>query len=59
MPVRFLEGLTHGFLVLRSLNGVLIASGDLFQVSRGGEVESRMVFHIKDEWVFDQTVVFT
>ena len=59
MPVRFLEGLTHGFLVLRTLNGVLIASGDLLQVSRGGKVESRMVFHFKDGSLFDETVVFT
>ena len=59
VPVRFLEGLTHGFLVLRTLNGVLIASGDLLQVSRGGEVESRMVFHFKDGSLFDETVVFT
>lgn len=59
VPVRFVEGLTHGFLVLRTLNGVLIASGDLLQVSRGGEVESRMVFHFKDGSLFDETVVFT
>jgi hypothetical protein len=59
VPVRFAEGLTHGFLVLRTLNGVLIASGDLLQLSRGGEVESRMVFHFKDGSLFDETVVFT
>ncbi len=54
-----LEGLTHGFVVLRTLNGVLIASGDLLQLSRGREVESRMVFHFKDGSLFDETVVFT
>jgi hypothetical protein len=57
--VRFVEGATHGFLVLRTVDGVLIASGDLLQVGRGGEVESRMVFHFKDGSVFDETVVFT
>jgi hypothetical protein len=59
VPVRFAEGLTHGFVVLRTLNGVLIASGDLLQLSRGREVESRMVFHFKDGSMFDETVVFT
>jgi hypothetical protein len=57
--VRFVEGALHGFIVLRTVNGVLIASGDLLQVRRGGEVESRMVFRFKDGSVFDETVVFT
>jgi hypothetical protein len=59
VPVRFAEGLTHGFLVLRTLNGVFIASGDLLQLGRGREVESRMVFQFKDGSLFDETVVFT
>src|SRR6266852_1857311 len=59
VPVRFVEGVTHGFLTLRTVNGVLIASGDLFQIARSGEVESRMVFRFKDGSVFDETVVFT
>jgi len=59
VSVRFVEGVTHGFLVLRSVNGGLIASGDLLQVYRGGQVESRMVFRFKDGSVFDERVVFT
>jgi len=59
VPVRFAEGVTHGFLALRTANGVLLASGDLLQIGRGGEVESRMVFRFKDGSVFDETVVFT
>lgn len=59
VPVRFVEGAMHGFFVLRTVNGALIASGDLLQVGRGGEVESRMVFRFKDGSVFDETVVFT
>jgi hypothetical protein len=58
VPVRFAEGVTHGFLVLRSADGPLIASGDLLQVGRGGEVESRMVFRFKDGSMFDERVVF-
>jgi hypothetical protein len=59
VAVRFTEGLTHGFLLLRTVDGGLIASGDLLQVGRGGNVESRMVFHFKDGSLFDETVVFT
>jgi hypothetical protein len=59
VPVRFAEGVTHGFLLLRTADNVLIASGDLLQVARGGEVECRMVFRFKDGSVWDETVVFT
>ena len=59
VKVRFPEGITHGFLVLRTTGGALIASGDLLQFVRRGEVESRMVFRFKDGSVLDETVVFT
>jgi len=59
IPVRFAEGSLHGFLVLNTPKDVLIASGDLLQVGRGGEVTSRLVFRFKDGSVFDETVVFT
>jgi len=59
VAVRFAEGVTHGFLLLRTVDGSLIASGDLLQVGRGGKVESRMVFRFKDGSLLDETVVFT
>jgi hypothetical protein len=59
VPVRFLEGLTHGFLILRTLDGVLIGSGDLFQSASNGAVESRMLLHFKDGSRFEEKVVFT
>ncbi|MEX2241787.1 MAG: hypothetical protein WD775_13965 [Burkholderiales bacterium] len=59
VAVRFVEGVTHGFLVLRTLDGVPIASGDLLQAVRDGAVESRMVFRFKDGSLMDETVVFT
>lgn len=59
VAVRFAEGVTHGFLALQDVNGGLLASGDLLQVQRGGQVESRMVFHFKDGSLYDEKVVFT
>jgi hypothetical protein len=59
VAVRFVEGVSHGFLTLRTADARQIASGDLLQVVTRGEVESRMVFRFKDGSVLDETVVFT
>jgi hypothetical protein len=59
VAVRFTEGVTHGFLVLRNVNGGLLASGDLLQAQRAGRVESRMAFRFKDGSIYDETVVFS
>ena len=59
IPVRFVEGSLHAFLALRTVDGTLIASGDLVQTSRGGIVESRMTFHFGDGSMFDEKVVFS
>lgn len=59
VPVRYTEGVIHGFLVLRDLSGTQIAQGDLFQVARGGEVDAHMVFRFNDGSLFDEAVVFT
>ena len=59
VPVRFAEGSLHGFLTLSTLAGVLIASGDLLQIVRDGEIRSRLVFHFKDGSVHDEMVVYS
>lgn len=59
VAVRYLEGVTHGFLTLRSTAGDLLAEGDLLQVVRPEGVDSRLVFRFKDGSVYDETVVFT
>ena len=59
VPVRFVEGSLHGFLALRSIDGTLMAEGDLVQVVRGEEVEKRMVFRFKDGSVLEESAVFT
>jgi len=57
--VRHAEGLVHGFLVLRTLEGGTIADGDLLQTTSGARVTSRLVFHFKDGSLYDETAVFT
>jgi hypothetical protein len=63
VAVRFVEGVTHGFLVLRNVNGGLLASGDLLQVQRGDRSRvawySAWVFRFQDGSLYDETVVFT
>jgi hypothetical protein len=59
VAVRYREGLTHGFLVLRTLEGKTLAEGDLTQVTRGNRVTARVLFHFKDGSVHDETTVFS
>ncbi len=59
VTVRHPEGLVHGFLHLRSLEGDLLADGDLIQHAHGDRVTTRMVFHFKDGSVHDETAVFS
>jgi hypothetical protein len=57
--VRFTEGVSRGFPVLRDVTGEKIAQGDLVQVARGDRVENRLTFRFRDGSFYDETVVFS
>jgi hypothetical protein len=59
VAVKHTEGIVHGFLVLRTLDGATIANGDLIQLARGTRVTSRLTFRFKDGSVHDETAVFS
>jgi hypothetical protein len=59
LPARYAEGLVHGFLVLRTLDGKPLADGDLIQAARGDRVTTRLVFHFKDGSIHDETAVYS
>ena len=59
VPVRHKEGLVHGFLALRTLQGATLADGDLIQTARGERVTTRLVFHFKDRSIHDDTAVYS
>jgi hypothetical protein len=59
VAVRYTEGLVHGFLSLRTLDGTALADGDLIQTARGDRVTSRLVFHFKDGSIQDETAVYS
>jgi hypothetical protein len=53
------EGLVHGYLALRTLDGQTLAAGDLLQRARGDRVASRLVFHFKDGSLHQEDAVFS
>jgi hypothetical protein len=59
VPVRHTEGLMHGFLALRSLDGKRLADGEMTQVAEGDRVTSRLIFRFKDGSVYDDTTIFS
>lgn len=59
VPVRHTEGIVHGFLSLRTLDGTAIADGDLSQLANGDQVTSHLVFRFKDGSLHDETAVYS
>lgn len=57
--VRFTEGVSRGFLTLRSANGGKLADGELLQVLRPRGLESRLVFRFTDGSLYDETVLYS
>jgi hypothetical protein len=59
IPVRYLQGTVHGYLVLKSEDGKVVATGDSVQTVRGDQVTTRTTFTFKDGSVDDETTVFS
>jgi hypothetical protein len=59
VTVRFPEGPARAALVLRTLDGKILANGDLTQTLRGGQVTSQVLFRFTDGSVHDETAVFS
>jgi len=59
VAVRYQEGLLHGFLLLRSDDGVVIAVGDWTQFVKGDRVTSNLIFRFKDGSLHQETTVYS
>ena len=59
IAVRHSEGVTHGFLLLRTVDNETLAVGDLIQNSAGGRVTSQVILRFKDGSVHDERVIFS
>jgi hypothetical protein len=62
VAVKHREGLTHGFVALRTLEGTPLADGDLIETtaptSSGNRVTSQLTLHFKDGSLHQETTVF-
>jgi hypothetical protein len=62
VAVKHWEGLAHGFVGLRTLEGGHLADGDLIETtiptSRGNRVTSRLTLHFKDGSIHEETTVY-
>src|ERR1700753_3843020 len=59
VKVRFQEGSEHAFLALRTLDGKLLASGDLVQRLSGRVLLSHLVYTFKDGSTDEESAVYT
>src|SRR5213080_4582598 len=59
IPVRHTEGLIHGFLVVRSLEGKAVADGQMTQDARGDRVTTHLIFRFKDGSTYEDTTIFS
>jgi hypothetical protein len=58
VPVKHMEGLMHGFLALRTLDGKRLANGEMTQIAEGGR-SPPPDFRFKDGSVYDDTTIFS
>jgi hypothetical protein len=57
--VRHKEGLMHGFLALRTLEGKKLADGEMTQVAEGDRVTDNLIFRFADGSLYEDKSVFT
>lgn len=57
--MRYYEGVSHGFAVLRSMEGEILAEGDMIQVVKWQQVTSEVVFHFRDGSLYDEVTIYS
>jgi hypothetical protein len=59
ISVRHVEGISYGFLVIKTAEGKVIAYGDQAQDVHGSRVESRLTFRFKDGSFYQETTEYS
>jgi hypothetical protein len=59
IAVRYPQGSNHGFLLLETLDGIPLATGELTQVVRGDRVTSSLIFRFRDGSIDRDVTVFS
>src|SRR4051812_15842785 len=57
VPVRYAQGLLHGFLVLKTPEGEILAYGEVHQSARSNQLTTKLEFHFKDGSLHEETTV--
>jgi hypothetical protein len=58
VPATYKQGSLHGFLLLKSQDGKVIAVGDQTNVVHGDEIRSRLIFHFRDGSIDDEVAEY-
>jgi hypothetical protein len=58
VSVRYKEGTSHGFVVVRSVDRKLLASGDAIQTVTSDRVTSQLTLHFRDGSLHEETTEF-
>jgi hypothetical protein len=58
IPAKEKQGAMHGYLLLKSAEGKIIAVGDQINFVQGNQVRSRLVLHFRDGSIDDEVSVF-
>jgi hypothetical protein len=59
IPVRYQQGSSRGFLVVKSAEGHVIGVGEVMQVAKGAQFRSRVVLRFRDGSVDDDVTTFS
>lgn len=59
IPVRHIEGETHGFVTLRSSDDRIIGVGEWLETGNCVRMTSRLTIHFNDGSLYDETTVFS
>jgi hypothetical protein len=59
VAVKYAEGVTRAFPILRAMDGDRLAWGDFVQVPRGDRIENRLTFRFKDGSLYDELVTYS
>ncbi len=60
ITVKFPEGMTHGYLLVRALAGDVLGQGEMIQTLKNDDlIENQLVFRFKDGSLHDEKVAFS
>ncbi len=59
IQIRYPQGATHAFLLIRSESGAILGYGEDIQLTHGDRITTRLTLHFKDGSLDDETTIYT